>query len=752
MLICAYHTPREYKLLSVVKQKTGVTQISLPIMKWIMSEAPPIREILPLVRWRVEPFAILLLAFAFLYYVNVLVYGDSSRLSAGALLYAAGWNFLLALFLAFLFELSYAAIRIAGSLFLRTGRLWTYSVPALSVFFVIVEPIFTSGRILDVILKDHGIVSSIYLTMLMILSVLIFLLLVYLPVFHGLNAAFLLASILLSRLLLLPLQNLFFPHPADFSIGLFLLFSVLAISLAFLFYLYLQTRRRTGLSPHYERFDAGFSWFVVPLILIVCSGFGLVYLREKQRLFHPLLDIFYLNLIASLSIALIFLYSLLRYEARNGKPFRLPALWFSVFLLMVCVSTLMGLVRSYQPDYAFFARKTAAGQFLELISVLADRDRDGNSFWPGQDADDSNPGIRREGRGEYRYNRLDLRPEGYPSVDRILITFVIEGSVLDNPLYATEPNVKLSAPEGWPYWMQPSNQPERSLRALFQGLTSYEEVNGVERRSLLSMAAEDGYRTLCFGFDDGSNYFRHDHPARLDAGCQVFEALPIPQSDQLETCMSDSLQAAEKLIAQYREKHTFVWLHLDARRCGKSRLTFAERFQAIMQILTGLHSPQSSYPFLSDPSRRMLGVIMETGYLPRFYVRARDEFWRAERGAMLYGEILSGHLFFLRWYFADMLEGTSGNEKGPAVVLRNAEAIYQKNGAADMNGWVFLQEDPDESIRWFRQTIGLQSDEEHRLPAMMLYYDARRRRLIYSHGMWNRTVEFEEKPSSPVKD
>jgi hypothetical protein len=99
-----------------------------------------------------------------------------------------------------------------------------------------------------------------------------------------------------------------------------------------------------------------------------------------------------------------------------------------------------------------------------------------------------------------------------------------------------------------------------------------------------------------------------------------------------------------------------------------------------------------------------------------------------------------------------MLEGTSGNEKGPAVVLRNAEAIYQKNGAADMNGWVFLQEDPDESIRWFRQTIGLQSDEEHRLPAMMLYYDARRRRLIYSHGMWNRTVEFEEKPSSPVKD
>lgn len=718
-----------------------------------MSEAPRTRDLLRMVRWRIEPFAVLLVAFAVVFYLNVLVHGDPSRLSGGALLYAAGWNFLLALFLTLLLELTYAAIRIVGSLFQRTGRLWTYSVPALSVFFLIVEPMFSSGGILDAILKDTGMISSLYLTMLMFLSVGIFLLLVYLPIFHGLNAAFLLASILLSRLLLLPLQNLFFPQIADFTIGLFLLFVVIAFSLAALFYLYLQTRRRIGLSPHYERFAPDRFWFFALLPVIAFSVFSLVYLRGEQRVFHPLLDIFYLNLFGSLSVALLILFSMLRFEARNGRALRLPASRSALFLAVVLFSTVTGLVRSYQPDYVFFARETAAGRFLELISVLADGDLDGNSVWPGQDSDDNNAGVRRESKGEYRSNALDLKPSGYPGVDRILITFVIDGAVLENPVYATdrdeaagaEPGLQSVAPEGMRYWMQPSNQPERSLRALLQGLSSFEEVHGVERRSLLSFAAEDGYRTLCFGFDDGSNYFLHDHPARLDAGCQVFESLPVAESTNFEACIADSLQAAEKLIAQYREKHTFAWLHIDTRRCmGREGLTSADKRLALTKVLDDLKSPVSPYRFLSDPTRRLLGVIMETGYLPYFYVSARDEFWRAKRGATLYSEILSGHLFFMRWYFADMLEEESNDAEDPANVLRSAEQLYQRNGATDMNGWVFLQEAPDESVRWFRETIGLQGTE-HRLPAMMLYYDARRRRLVYSHGMWNRTVEFQSR-------
>ncbi len=728
------------------KCKTGSPY--LPTIVQTMSETPRIRDLLRLLGWRVEPFAILLVAFFSVFCLNILVHGDPPYLSTAALLYAAGWHFLLALFLTLTLELTYATVRAVGSLFQRTGRLWLYSVPALSVFFLIVEPLFSSGDILQTILHGSGMMSSVYLTVLMFLSVAVFLLLVFLPVFHGLNAAFLLASILLSRLLLLPLQHLFFPQPADLSLQPFLSFVAISFALASLLYLYLQTRRRTALSPYYERFTPGPAWFLAMLPVLLLSGVGFLFIKTGMRIFHPLLDVFYLNLTASISIALLFLFAVLRWESSKKAALRLPELTFLSVLVLLFATTLSLLVRTYEPEHVFFARKTPAGRFLDLISVLADRDRDGNSFWPGQDPDDANPGIRRESKGEANQS-LTLKPSGVPGVDRILITAVIDGAVPHNPVYAiqqddstgAEPGLQKSAPKELQFWMQPSNRPERSLRALLRGLSSFEEARGFERRTILSYAAEDGYRTLCFGMDDGSDYFTHEHPARLDSGCQVFEPLPVPETDNLQDCMHRSLQTAETLIQKYREKHTFVWIHLDTRRCPQEpSLSATEQRDTVLQVFEDLHSPSRDYPFLSDPRRRMLGVALETGYLPYFYVSAQDEFWRASSGAILYSQILSGHLFFLRWYFVDMLEKGPQSEDGPATVLRRAEKEFQRNGAGDLNGWVFLHEAPDEDVRWFRDVLGIQGVQ--RLPALLLYYDARRRRLIYSHGMWNRTIEF----------
>lgn len=722
-------------------------------------------------RWRTEPAALILFAFFLVFFLNVVVYGDPDHRSIGGYLYAAGWNLVLCFFFAVLLEMVFALVRMVGAAFLRTGKLWTYSVPALSVFALIVHPLLTAGGMLDVVLHAKGMTMGIYVTFLLSLSLLVFVILLVLPVFHGLNAAFLLAGIVVARLVLLPLENLLFPHDASFSMLLFLQLIVVCMVLAALFYAFFLTRRRLGLSPHYERFRPGRLWFATFLPVLLAGPVGLVILRDGRRLFHPLLDVFYLNLITALALVVLFMLFVLRREAGDRRGVRLPPMQTVAFLGILLLLVLAGLLRGYRPEYVFFARETAAGRFLELVSVTADRDHDGNSFWPGRDPDDGNDGVRREGRGEYRNQGLgDIRSSGYAGIDRVLVTVVVPGSLERNPLYENTGSIELEFSGPGPrYWMQPSNVPERSLRALMQGLTSLEESHGLVKRSLMSIAAEDGYRTLCLGMDDGSGYFRLEHSARLDRGCQVFERIPVPEARVVEgespitTCLSSALQSAEKIVEQYREKHTFVWIHLDTRQCRQPEAVHAgsaeerERLEAERNLsirkasgvaLARLKSFHSEYYWLSNSARRLLIVHMQTGYLPLFHVNARDEFWRAKDGDFLYSGILSGHLFFFRWYFADSLRRSEeGKEEKAGSMLRDAERTYQAASTQDLNHWIFLQESPDENVRWFREVIGLEG-AEHRLPASLLFYDVRNGRIHYSHGMWNRLLTFREKPNA----
>ncbi|MBW7857107.1 MAG: hypothetical protein H3C43_02120 [Leptonema sp. (in: Bacteria)] len=701
-----------------------------------MSEIPTAKNLIKFVKLRLDSFVVVILCFMITGWLNLYLNQDSSRWSLNGFFYFSGLCFLISVIFGLWLELTYLVVKPIGALLLRSGKLWVYSVPAISVFLLIVEPALQMTSIHFLYWQS---LEGWQFILLALFVVALFLLLLVLPIFHGLNSAFLVVSILMSRVVFVPLQNIVFE---SLSVNLFILFIILNLILSLLLYSFFQTRRRIGLSPHYERFRPNLYWFFVFGVSIVLLL--LLLLIWPNGFLHPLLDTLYISLGFSISLSIFGLLTILYFESFSRHWLRLPVGKLSLILLLLVFSTIIYIIRSYKPDYIFFSRNTSVGQVLELLTVLVDRDNDGNSWWPGQDPDDSNQGIRREAKGEYKNRSLDLTPIGFvQGVDQILVTFVIPGIIEENPIYLKNQDWANDLPYLAHRWLQPSNRPERSLRALLQGLTSLEEVHQLSRRSLFSFAADDGYRTICLGLDYGQPYFHSGHWTKLDSGCQVFEPLSLPQVEaepQFESCIELALIEAERLIAKYQEPNNFVWLHIDTRQC-KTNLDLSTRRQLVIDKIEQLRTFKAELPFLTNQNRRMLSLILETGFLPYFYAEERNK-----NDSALFNEVLSSHLFLMRWYFAGILSQPNSESFAATQVLRKAENEYQAAGSNDLNNWVFLQEEPNQHIGWFRDVVGLST--QPRLPATLLHYDPRRRRLVYSHGIWNTQIELTIKSKS----
>lgn len=693
-----------------------------------MSEIPATKNLLKFVTFRIDSFVVMILCFMISSWLNLYLHQDFDRQSISGFFYFTGWSFLISISFSLLIELTYILVKPIGALLQRSGKLWFHAVPAIAVFFLLIEPFIGINDIIS--LQSFAAV-----TVIVFLIVLSFSILLFLPIFHGLNSAFLVAAILISRFFFLPFQHLAFEI---LSINLYIM-SNLVFSL--LLYLFFQTRRRIGLSPHYERFRPNRIWFL-SLIAIVASIVLVIWIW-KNGFFHSLLDTLYLSLALGISLSIFVLMFILYIESFSKHWLKLPIGKICILFLLLTVSTATYLIRSYKPEYVFFIRNTSVGQLLDLFAVLFDQDNDGNSWWPGRDPDDSNQSIRREAKGEYKNRPLNLAPIGQVGSDKILVTYVIPGVIEENPIYLKNQEWANDLTYLAHRWLQPSNQPERSLRALLQGLTSLEEVHRISRRSIFSFAVDDGYRTICLGVDYDQpyfpSYFHSGHWSKLDSGCQVFEPLTVKQLvtsspvDKFESCVDLVLTEAEKLIAKYQEAHNFIWIHIDTRQC-KSNLDINVRRQLLQNRIEQLKSYQPNLPFLTNQSRQMLSLILETGYLPYFYAEPRNR-----TDSVLFNELLSSHLFLMRWYFADILKLPNSESFEVTQVLRKAEEQYQNAGSRDLNSWIFLQEAPDQHIRWFRDVVD--GSLESKLPATILNYDPRRRQFVYSHGIWNQSIE-----------
>ena len=728
---------------------------------------PRLQSMRSIVRSRLEPFVVIIISGFVVLFLNLILQHNALWSSQSAYLYSVGWIFLIVLASAIIFEFLFAIVRFVGAIFVRGGHVWSLSVPALTVFFLLIEPLLsltvspqeTAVSWFEAVMLQMSLLSFTEWSIVIVAAISVFAIIVTLPVFYGLNSSFLLAATIVSRLLLLPVQSLLFSNPASFSILQFLGFVAVVVGFSILFYFYFQIRRRVGLSPFYERFKISNLAIVLTLIMIVSCCIALLVLAQATSNYRIQMIITYVTVIAAVLIMLLLYLLILKYEAKTNRSIRIRYSHAFIVLVLLIASGITALIRNYEAAYIFFARPAIAGNLFEQLSLLTDTDHDGNSRWPGKDPDDTNAAIRIEASADVSADLSEIEPIGYTMLNHTLLTFVIDGDLIENPIYSNDTSKTHSAiivrpPQseaadsiGLQSALQTSNQPERTLRSWFQGLTSLEEINETTRRSLLSIAAEDGYRTLCFGNDDGSGYFSHQHRSKLDAGCQVFETIETTgdtttTTNDFQSCLSDSITKANSLASQYAEKHTFLWLHIDTRRCNdKSNMQSADQKRdAIASLIQLIQSPASPYHSISGFSHKYLSLILETGYLPRYSIATYDTTRQSHTSALVFSPSLSSHLLLFRWYFTELFEAHKDHDHPSLSALRKAEKLHQAGAATDLNNWIFLHS-ANQADKVDILSIGKSSN---RLPSSILYYDSRQRQLRYSHGIWNRTVFFDD--------
>jgi hypothetical protein len=384
-----------------------------------------------------------------------------------------------------------------------------------------------------------------------LLVVILLALLFFLPPFSGINATILFFSSILSRTLL-------HPYESDLIIGMnsgFVFFTLRLILFVILFYFLIHIRYRHLLSPYLEPYAVspvafGVSILLAFLLLVAASlpSMTTIIGNEWLEFAGSQPELLIVASFSWLLTAMMIYYDLYRKKERVFGQ-------FLVFLSLISLTALSSVIitRSF-PDTKYgtgvIISDGIAANLISFPAYLFDKDRDGNSFWPGGDPDDGNGCIRLDyicNPGGLRddANRVAHAESGRKNM--VLVTISARAKLTDATLLAADDTSHL-------------------LRALLRNLNGMQEYEGIDRRSVFSILSDAGYRTICGGYDGQKGYLETAGGFGLDSGCQIFigsrsliKMMEPPSGENV--AFRDTVRVMRSVRKKYSEKRNLIWIH-----------------------------------------------------------------------------------------------------------------------------------------------------------------------------------------------
>jgi hypothetical protein len=488
---------------------------------------------------------------------GVIVQAGSPDWLAWTLLDAAVIFAVYGLVYALLFQLLFFVVRMTAAVLSHGQKLIGRITPGVAVFLLAGEPLLRqAGVYFGSPDPAAGLLWALAPPAILI-SLAVGVALIYVsPAFRGYNATFALVSAVVARIVLFPVD------PGASAAG-FLIYELTLLLTAFFVFITIQIRYRLHLWPNYEA-------IVVPdrfvriggVIAVFCA---LLYVavelpwftartaqnrlegKEGAGYFIPTAVWFVCALQWTLTAWLLDRGRLvsLNQQKERVQAAVLRSLTIAIVALSAVLFALTGFPR------AGLARITAAhstgGELLYLTGMLLDRDRDGNSLWPGRDPDDRDPCVRADFQRSCAKRTKSSGGDALQGQDPAPAVAVLHNPgapriprpAAGNVILLTWVTEKLQIPDEPPpipvYFA--ANRAEFALRALLRNTDGIGESDSSgsaklegnsppgEAIALPSKLARSGYRTICTGRAPERDYYRTGHAAHLDAGCQVFQPL-----------------------------------------------------------------------------------------------------------------------------------------------------------------------------------------------------------------------------------
>ncbi|GIX41303.1 MAG: hypothetical protein KatS3mg129_1036 [Leptospiraceae bacterium] len=160
-----------------------------------------------------------------------------------------------------LLEFFYFFSKVISGLLLRLKNLWKYSIPSILIFSLFIFPLFDLTELKFAIYHLEGLKGNIYITLFGIIIIISIILILIFPIFYGLNGGFIVIACFFSYFLN---KVLLYQYFSNYSFWHFLVFYYLFV---YLFYFFLQIRRRWGISLYYEHYYYP-KWFILSFLFI----------------------------------------------------------------------------------------------------------------------------------------------------------------------------------------------------------------------------------------------------------------------------------------------------------------------------------------------------------------------------------------------------------------------------------------------------------------------------------------------------
>ncbi len=486
-----------------------------------------------------------------------------------------------------LFTFASGISRIISSSLKRVDTLWQAVGPGFIIFLFLIEPIIQAGRSMTFAVSAQTLTTLILPVYILGFGILLFLILFLLKSFPGHNMAFLLTGILISRLLLHPFFQ--FTDPLFFT-GVHAAFSVLS----WLIYLLFLYRQRLRLIFGYDRFEvspvslilqaagAFFLSFGIIILWKPYSGMDLHLLSSIQKFHTAVLIYLTVSFAGLMQLFLYIIFIFLKNNFKGADSLFIPASAAALIIFLFGTGSAAALLSGIsEVNTGLPVRSPLLREGVLRIAEQNDSDQDGNSSWPGNDPDDSDP---------CRHESLYFLRKSLHTGNDSCTSEKIQNSISFRNSSASEITLITINSQSREFSFSDESLKKIRSRILLAGTTQPAALNGLIRFSdsrflfsdstgvtFFSLLAASRYRTICL-FQPESDYVRIHltgqpselRPGRngdflLDQGCQILyntKAEMSSESDhQLKQTGFADFSAAKASV--YRKKKTAVWIHSD---------------------------------------------------------------------------------------------------------------------------------------------------------------------------------------------